>query len=613
MTKKSTTSDQLKIVFQYALHSEEKDWKRLSKKKDAEGHWVREFENKKTHAKATVTELAERQFRVDALDTDGKPVITTIGLPEQFAAVTQKASDAEVAIGQVMDIVMGRSGEGDVSKKLLKAAGPGLAKKFVFAIGYDEDMEMLYARMAPAEDTSYDQHLSNFIEHLLPRFPEFETGMTEEMESYFSFADVDNAADFAKELAKRGFVWDEGLQNAIDASKTAEVKKALTAPAGNGYNFTLTLDEGLEGLNAIIMPDGSEEPEDTKKIVDAVRPLLPSDARYEDDCVMGAWNFPQDKYTPLSLAQELIQRGFIWNDAESDKLSAVLAPLKDAPAATKPVAKVVSGPVLETDATMNAAADEVIAYVMGDKTSDDEDDAWGVPPALVEKAGKALANRHCFALSMEDGSLSAMITPIRYFEKEGACSDQTGPIDHLLPKCAELMESTWEFYDPSIKTPADAAKYLQSLGFVWNRDFQDFIDKPLTQQVVDGLNGAAIIRKKSYYMIMSVDESPDSGYDVLFGISDERNELDTTRSLSDQKIGEILTQGFGRQITVGEEYKNAFALNAPTKAAAERLASEIVYVLQQAGLEPMEGGEANKYPPKAPAAASAKKPPSPKA
>lgn len=143
--------------------------------------------------------------------------------------------------------------------------------------------------------------------------------------------------------------------------------------------------------------------------------------------------------------------------------------------------RVLSATVIDTDPARNAAADKAIAILMGEaEASDDKDAEYGVPQNLVNAAGKALANRYCFAISDEDDMISAMITPIRYFEKNGCCDDQTGPIGHLLPKCGELMESTWEIYDSAVKTPVQAAKHLQQQGFVWNRDFQDFIDSKLT-------------------------------------------------------------------------------------------------------------------------------------
>jgi hypothetical protein len=154
---------------------------------------------------------------------------------------------------------------------------------------------------------------------------------------------------------------------------------------------------------------------------------------------------------------------------------------------SKKAAAPLSQPEIMYGPIANEAADKAIAIIMNDEQraeTEDEDfegSEWGVPKKLLDDAGKALANRHCFAICGEDDSLTAMITPIRYYKEEGCCSDQSGPVGHLLPKCAEAMESTWECYEKGVKTPADFAKYLQAQGFQWSRDFQDYIDGNLTK------------------------------------------------------------------------------------------------------------------------------------
>lgn len=152
----------------------------------------------------------------------------------------------------------------------------------------------------------------------------------------------------------------------------------------------------------------------------------------------------------------------------------------------KAAATALSAPDIAYGPIANEAADEALAIIMNEAPEADEDDEnaeWGVPKKILDDAGKALANRHCFALCSEDGTISAMITPIRYFREEGCCSDQTGPVSHLLPRCGELMESTWECYDPKVKTAEDFAKYLQAQGFQWSRDFQSYIDASLTSSL----------------------------------------------------------------------------------------------------------------------------------
>ena len=143
-------------------------------------------------------------------------------------------------------------------------------------------------------------------------------------------------------------------------------------------------------------------------------------------------------------------------------------------------------------AEQQKAADRIIDILVGDAPYSEEDDAeWGVPKALLDTAGQALAGRYIFAVEEMEGEISVLTTPLRYFEKNGCCDDQTGPIGHLIPKGGELMESTWEIYDDSVKTAGDAAKYMQDQGFVWNRDFQNFIDSSVTAEIEQALKPAA--------------------------------------------------------------------------------------------------------------------------
>jgi hypothetical protein len=162
--------------------------------------------------------------------------------------------------------------------------------------------------------------------------------------------------------------------------------------------------------------------------------------------------------------------------------------------ALKPAAKAADtfGPYIETDPAANAAADEAISIIMGDGPYSEDDDAeWGVPKALLDKAGKALANRYIFAVADEDGEVSVLTSPLRYFIEEGCVTDQTGPISDLIPKGGNLCDSTWEIYDSSVKTAADAAKYMQDCGFFWNKGFQDFIDSSLTEEIAAALKPSA--------------------------------------------------------------------------------------------------------------------------
>jgi hypothetical protein len=155
---------------------------------------------------------------------------------------------------------------------------------------------------------------------------------------------------------------------------------------------------------------------------------------------------------------------------------------------------------VDKTAEAEAAADKIIRIQMGEEEgSEDRDAVYGVKESLVKQAGKALAARYCFAMcgdADEEDGMYAMITPIRYFEARGCCSDQTGPIGDLLPDFADVMESTWECCDESVTSIEEAAKRLQSYGFVWNRDFQDFICKDYTARLETALSGAKSAKPK---------------------------------------------------------------------------------------------------------------------
>jgi hypothetical protein len=202
----------------------------------------------------------------------------------------------------------------------------------------------------------------------------------------------------------------------------------------------------------------------------------------------GRWQLPATIDTPVKMAQMLADRGLIWDKhfQPGSVPQSVFQELETALKKETPPPSPQPGVSIETDPAKNKAADKVIDIIMNGPWLDESDDVeWGVPKALVKEAGKALANRHCFAISGNEGyGMTALITPIKHFEKEGACSDQSGPVDDLLPpRVGNASESEWEFYDPAVKTALDAAKSLQEYGFFWNRDFQEFIDSSLTKEL----------------------------------------------------------------------------------------------------------------------------------
>ncbi|MCE9506802.1 MAG: hypothetical protein K8R48_00595 [Alphaproteobacteria bacterium] len=268
MAKKETTSDQLKkVLAQYG--GAEKDWKRTSKKKNATGQWVREFENSQIGVKLEATETAEGAFtvvqqafskaaapvKVDerkkrmaaeairsilALDdiTEAKRKEAIEMLTKQFGLGEEGYKDVlkeveeekkqqlstppvetDAAKNKAADEIIERILEcEEVPEAKLKKAGKALANRFGFGIGtnddgYSDDENAFYLAIAPLEDTCYDQHVESYIEHLLPE------GMSEECEASFSYTGKMTLMELAEDLMRRGFVLDRGMQEQMDGQQ----------------------------------------------------------------------------------------------------------------------------------------------------------------------------------------------------------------------------------------------------------------------------------------------------------------------------------------------------------------------------------------------------------
>lgn len=337
--KKPTTSDAIKALFAEYGGGDEKDWKRLSKKKNEAGELTRAFENRKTGVRIEVVEHADGSFDVHALEADAPMALTL-----ETDAARNKAAD------EIIDQLVNGDIEDEIPAALLQKAGTALANRFVFGIGVDEvmseeeDRVYYYGFFSPITEEPYDQHLSTVIEHLLP------PGCDESMECTFTFeGEYADPAALVKELTRRGFIFDADLQKNLDDNadtgnqmmpklgpilaeaaankalldivKGEDPPQALLREAGPAlakrFSFTVIQAEGMDGLFAIVMPQGMTEPEDSKKSYAVMKHLCP-DAEYVDDCVIGYWEFPAEIDTPLKLAEELMARGFVFDKKNQD-------------------------------------------------------------------------------------------------------------------------------------------------------------------------------------------------------------------------------------------------------------------------------------------------------
>lgn len=225
-----TTSDQLKEFFAQHGGGEEKDWKRLSKRKNAEGQWVRQFENRETQIQIEVVETGPGQFQARRLTAEAN---ASFEKNEEIATAPVRDNDpvhndaADKVIAKLL-APYGDSGddeeESDIPASLLKKAGTALANRFVFAIGGDpagDMMDGLFVEFSPRRG-DYDQHLEHVIGHLLPK-----GNGGEAMEMTFDFSEWKDPVKLVSDLMRRGFVWDEVYQAAMDGNTRVDHLSAL--------------------------------------------------------------------------------------------------------------------------------------------------------------------------------------------------------------------------------------------------------------------------------------------------------------------------------------------------------------------------------------------------
>lgn len=112
----------------------------------------------------------------------------------------------------------------------------------------------------------------------------------------------------------------------------------------------------------------------------------------------------------------------------------------------------------------------------------------------------------------------------------------------------------------------------------------------------------------AYYSIFAVEQAPDDvsagKWEVLFFVSGSKDDAQAPSPLKPAELHRLLRSyyaGHGKDKPEfeGELSKNLHLARVATKERAERLASELVYIFKDAGLEPMKD-ELGAYQPLAP-------------
>lgn len=213
--KKITTTDQLKLVFQYVLKSDAADWKRTAKEKNAKGEWVRDFENTKTGETIQVTETGDGQFNIK-----GKKMEANVSLPVQFRKAVVNGAGQPVE-DQIMDIII--EGKKDVPEAMLKKADPvKLAGKLSFSVIDELDMGGVMAIVLPkGYDGDYAKKPYQIMKFLFPKAEYIDDsvyGMWQLDEKY-------NRAQLGAALAKAGLEWEEDNKQEVLAMKAKPAAK----------------------------------------------------------------------------------------------------------------------------------------------------------------------------------------------------------------------------------------------------------------------------------------------------------------------------------------------------------------------------------------------------
>jgi hypothetical protein len=199
---RKTTSDYIKeILSQY--DGKESDWKRLSKKKNEDGEWVRLFENKENKTRVEVIEKKDGQL--DArLVGEWKNLTTTAN--ESFKEAERK-EERELAASHCFAIIKDEYGDS------------GLPFAVVTPISY-------------FEKTGYCNDQSGPIRGLLEH-----KGCYEAMESTYGFDEglsILTPVDAAHFLKNLGIQWRRDFQDAMEPSLTPMLEKwdqSAKAPA----------------------------------------------------------------------------------------------------------------------------------------------------------------------------------------------------------------------------------------------------------------------------------------------------------------------------------------------------------------------------------------------
>lgn len=126
--------------------------------------------------------------------------------------------------------------------------------------------------------------------------------------------------------------------------------------------------------------------------------------------------------------------------------------------------------VIDDDPENNAAADQAVQMILDGTTRDQEDEF----DRLLDESGPiAWNNRICFAFCTQYGYDTWIIAPISFFEEHGHCPE--GDVPAFTQILSDGGNGMFTALDQNT-SPQKIAHELMAEGFVFSKDFQNFID-----------------------------------------------------------------------------------------------------------------------------------------
>jgi len=217
---KNTASDNIKKRLATDFGGIAKDWKRLSKEKNDDDLWVREYEHRVSGQKLIVTEDTSGQFHI----TEDSLSETFAGKPDKDQSNTdavEVSAEMSAAAEQFVDMFYKEYlSHQELPEGLLDdlacKAGRALAGKFYFGLVVEDDEAEWHFSLMKDQgfNDGYDGEYPQ-LEALLPEGAENDLGFI-----YSWYEDKLTPLERAKTLLDAGFSWNKNFQLHVDNSQT---------------------------------------------------------------------------------------------------------------------------------------------------------------------------------------------------------------------------------------------------------------------------------------------------------------------------------------------------------------------------------------------------------